>query len=616
MPNAIDPTAAVQPLRRRWRPALLHLRPYRGWIGLGLAVGLLGALAGATEPLFLRYLIDLLVGGSHGGSRVRLAACAVTGLVGVNLLCQATQTALTGLTNRVRFDASFALSRRVLEHLFHQPLRFHQDTGVGYVMTRVDRGVGALGQLLADLLQSLAPNLANLLLMAFFMVRLSPRLAAVALLPVPLFLWLTLRATRETVREEEFVQEAWSSVYRRVYEVLSGIKTVKSLAAESREMARYEDASGKVFKQLWKLVWVDARYGACKNVLSLAGRAGVLFYGAVLVLHGQMTPGTWMAAAGFAALLYGPLSGLSGVYSSVCKNLVAALGAFDLLAAPGEEHSAGLRLPSVRGAIAFRNVSFEYAGTAGTPPAESPGCGQRGVRGVSFEVEPGEVLALVGPSGGGKTTVVDLLLGFHEPQHGMIALDGHDVRSLSRTGLREHMAVVLQECVLLEGSIAENIGYACPNASLPEIREAARCAQAEEFILGFPAGYQTRVGERGAALSGGQRQRLAIARALLRNPRILILDEPTSQLDPESEQAVNQALQTLMRGRTTLIVSHRLTSMLQPDRVVVLEEGRVVEYGPPAELLAQHGRFAAMRRASQPAAANHATFAVSVAALG
>jgi len=590
-------TRTPPPARGRWRPALQHLRPYRGWIALGLAVGMVGALAGATEPLFLRYLLDLLVGGHGSAGRLHLAAWAVGGLVAVNLLCQVTQTALAVVTNRVRFDASFELSRRVLDHLFHQPLRFHQDTGVGYVMTRVDRGVGALGQLLADSLQSLTPNLANLLLIAFFLVRLSPRLAVVALLPVPLYLWATLRSTRATVREEEIVQEGWSKVYRRVYEVLGGIKTVKSLAAERREMAHYEAVSGQVFERLWKLVWVDARYSAAKNLLGLAGRAGVLFYGAALVLRGQMTPGTWLAAAGFAAMLYGPLSSLSGVYGSACKNLVAALGAFAFLAAPGEETTVGRRLAHVRGAIAFRDVSFHYPGGA----EDGSGSTARGVRNVSFCVEPGEVVALVGPSGSGKTTVADLLLGFHVPQQGAITLDGHDLQSLSRAGLRDHIAVVLQESVLLEGTIAENIAYGRPGASAAEVCDAARRAQAESFILSFPAGYETRVGERGAALSGGQRQRLAIARTLLRDPRVLILDEPTSQLDPESEQAVNVALQTLMRGRTTLIISHRLTSRWQPDRVLVLEDGAVVEAGAPAELLARSGRFAALCHAAHAA---------------
>lgn len=594
-----------------------QLRPYRGWIALAALLGLLAAAAGSLDPLFYRYLLDLVVRAAAGGgpaAPLRAAALAIAGLCAVNAAQQVLQAGLTLAANKVRFAATFALSRRLLARMLHQPLSRHvsggEEQGTGAVMTRMDRGVGALGQLTGDLLQSLLPNLANLALIGALMFRLTPRLSWVALAPLPLFLWATLRATAAGVAAEEQIQDGWRRLYRRVYEMLSAIKTLKSLGGESGELARYDGGARAIFARLWRLTRLDAGYGAMRGVLAAAGRAGVLLYGAALVLEHRMTPGTWIAAVTYAGMIYTPLTGLTGVYTALSTHLVTAGAALDIpeTAEPAEE---GCPPPSLRGEVVFERVSFAYGGEA---DAAADGAARVGanaaapsvLREVSFRIAPGEIVALTGPSGGGKTTIADLLLRFYRPSAGAIRLDGRDSNTLPLDWLRTQMAAVLQDAVLFAGTIAENIAFGRPEAELEAIRAAARAAQAEEFILRLPAGYATHIGERGARLSGGQRQRLAIARALLRDAPILIFDEASSHLDGESESALNAALVAALAGRTVLLITHRRSSLMLAHRVLVVANGRLVE-SRPADLLAadtlRAGRLPSARGAAAPAAA-------------
>lgn len=576
------------------RSLLALSRGHRRWIAAAAALGAAVAACGACEPLFLQYLTDLLVNAA-GPTRPAVhtafhRGCWALALLGAVLLAgRILQTAQALAVNRVRFDSSFDLSVRVLRRIYERPLSFHQQSGAGYVMARMDRGVAAFGQLTGDLLSTLVPNLINLALMLGLLARLSPRLALVAVAPMPAFLYATVGGARRLARHEEVVQTGWSRLYGRVTEVLGGIKTVKSMAGEEAEVAEYRRQARPIFTRLWRLLWVEQGYGHLTGLLALSGRLGVAGYGLWLVLDGRITPGAWIAAASFAALLYGPLAGLAGSYTGLARQWVAAEAVLRFLdqpepAAPPAVAAAAARLPRLRGAVAFERVSFAYEG------AQQPA-----IDDVSFCLEPGEHVAIIGPSGGGKTTLMDLLLRFHDPAAGRITLDGRDLRTFDPAALRRQMAVVLQEPFLLEGTIAENLAYGCPDprlATAERIASALEAAQAAEFVHRLPLGAATRLGERGARLSGGEKQRLAIARALLRDPRILILDEATAHLDAASEAALNQALRALLAGRTALIISHRLQTMLPTGRILVIAGGRIRQQGTPAALAATGGFYA------------------------
>lgn len=683
-------SAAAPRVPRGLHPSRLRLlarvlRPYRGWIALAAALGVAGAAAGAIEPLFYRYLLDVVIratshaahhvtlGATHGAAPARRPiwrelGLAVAGLAAVGLGQQLLGAGTSLCVNKARFDSSFALSRRMVAAVLRQPLAAHlsgtesnpEESGAGAVMTRIDRGVGALGQLVGDSVQSVLPNLANLALIAALLFALSPALGWLALAPLPPFLWATLRAAKAGVAAEEDVQAGWRRIYRRVYEVLGAIKTVKSLGGEEAEARRYQSAAAGLFARLWRLVWVDTAYAGIRGMLATAGRAAVLVAGAVLVMDHRLSAGSWIAAVAYAGMLYAPLTGLTGVYASLSKNWVTAGAALGLLAATDEDEAAPVRGEAGRGpavarapempavGIEFDGVSFEYG--AGGGADQGPVFGARDgtgrsagpvLRNLSFAIAPGEIVALVGPSGGGKTTIGDLLLGLYDPTCGAIRADGRDLREMRGArgeAWRRQVSAVLQDPVLFDGTIADNIAYgaediayggaesaiggtaqdiACgicregagkkdtgaghdggaapkPAATMTAVAAAARAAQADAFIRALPEGYQTRVGERGACLSGGQKQRIAIARALLRDTPVMVLDEASASLDGESEAGLNAALARRLRGRTVLLISHRLTSLSLADRVLVIAGGKIVEQGRPADLLAADGAFAAL----------------------
>ncbi len=593
-------------------PAILRtgLRPHRALLALALALGLGGALAGCLEPLFLRHLLDLVLRIHPGGNwqvvwqhgDFHRVLVTMLWLVALGLMQQALQTGLALAANQVRFGVSSELARRVVGRYYEQSLQFHQSNAVGYLMTRVDRGVAAVGELLGGSLLTLAPNLANLGLMLMIMFRLSPRLAGMVLPLLLLFLATAHWGAQNQVRHESVVQEGWSRIYGRVSEMLAAIKTVKSLHAESVELERYCQASAGLFHRLWRMVLAGAAYDNVKNLLALGARTAVLFFGVFMVMKGHLTPGTWIAMVGYAGMIFGPLAGLTGAYDSARKNLVAADAVMEFLDAPldssratgvddaaqalpvrqaavecGEPAPPRGAWPRPRGEIEFRNVSFAY-------PADTLGASRRLVLNrVSFQVQPGQTALLVGRSGGGKTTILDLLLGLYAPDSGEILLDGRSLAAWPRQPLRQALALVLQDPVLFAGSVGENLCFGLTGITAEQMQWAARAAQAEEFILQMPHGYETRLGERGARLSGGQRQRLAIARALLRDPAVLLLDEPSSHLDDANADALFQALRRLMHGRTSLIASHRSVDALRPDAVYHLAHGRLRLLPAPAQ---------------------------------
>jgi ATP-binding cassette, subfamily B, bacterial MsbA len=400
---------------------------------------------------------------------------------------------------------------------------------------------------------------------------------------VPPIVLTTIYFGRKIRRMSRAVQDQLADVSGQVQESIGAISTVQAFVREKHEAARYRTGIEGAFRKTLALVRWRAWFWSTSMAAAYLGIAGVVWLGGRALIAGELTPGDLTSFFLYTFIVAGALSDLAGLWGSLQRAAGATDRLFAVIDTASEIRDPDVprALPAGQGAVRFDNVSFAY-------PSRRA---QAVLTDVTLDIAPGEVVAIVGPSGAGKSTMLALLYRFYDVDAGRVMLDGVDVRDLSLAELRGALAIVAQEPVLFSGSIKDNIAYGRAGASDAEIEQAARDANAHDFVSGFPDGYATVIGERGTKLSGGQKQRIALARALLANPRVLILDEATSNLDAESEAAVQSALARLMRGRTTLIVAHRLSTVRDADRIVVLEGARIVEQGRHGELLAQRGTY-------------------------
>jgi ATP-binding cassette subfamily B protein len=407
------------------------------------------------------------------------------------------------------------------------------------------------------------------------------RLALLALIPLPILLVAVIRFGMTVQPQSRHVQDQLGVLSTTMQESLTGIRVVKAFAREPYEFQKFDRDNGIWFRlregliRLWGNNWPFFTFLiALSNFL-------LLFFGGPLALDGTITVGALFAMISYVLMLNGPTQRLGFLVNAAATADASASRVFEIMDTPVTvaEKPDALTLDRPRGQVVFDQVSFGYRD------------GLRVLQNISFVAQPGQVIALMGPTGSGKSSIINLIPRFYDPAAGRVLVDGVDVRDLSLDDLRGMIGIVLQEPFLFSASIAENIAYGRPDASQDEIVQAARAANAHDFIAGFPHGYETRVGERGVTLSGGQKQRIAIARALLYDPRILILDDSTSSVDTETEYVIQQALQTLMRGRTTFIIAQRLLTLKHADQILVLERGRIVQRGRHEALLAEDGLY-------------------------
>jgi ATP-binding cassette, subfamily B, bacterial len=560
--------------------SLAFVRPYHRPLAGVITLALILAALSAIDPLIMKFLFDEL----ERRTGLVILGYIMAGLVVLELVRAGLQAWLGILSWDVRLGVEYTVREQVVSKLNSLPISFHQREGVGGTMNRVNQGIGGYVGAFSDVAFNLLPTLLYLILSVIAMLRMEWRLALAVIVFTPLPALIGARAAPEQMRRERRLVERWSSIYSRFNEVLAGIMTVKGYVMEDEEKRRFLQGVREGNEIVRRGVRTDNRTGTFRTLAATTARLAALALGGYFVIRGEITVGTLVAFLGYIGGLFGPVQGLTNAYQTLRRVSVSLETIFGILDAEdivGDAPGAA-EVRHLKGEVEFHNVSFGY----------QPGSAV--LRGINLTARPGETIALVGPSGSGKTTMATLLQRFYSVSEGAITIDGVDIREMTQHSLRNQIGVVFQDAHLFNDTVRANIAYGRPHATQAEIEAASKAAHAHDFIMALPEGYDTIVRERGTRLSGGQRQRIAIARALLKNPPILILDEATSALDSESERLIQQALKTLLSGRTAFVIAHRLSTVREADRIVVIKDGEIAEVGSHSELLAQAGYYASL----------------------
>lgn len=571
--------------RATLRRILRYLRPYRAQSVAVLAAIVVSALLGLVPSVCIKAIVDDAIPHRDRTELILLAVAMVVGPLIAGVIGVVQRYIAAYIAEHVMFD----LRNQVFRHVHKQSLTYFMTARPGEVVSRVLNDVQGVGQMLQDNLVKMAQNAFIVATAIGAIVWLDWRLAIVALLLLPAFILPTRRVGQRRKALKRSAQGALAEVTGVLLETLSvsGAMLVKVSAAEEHEARRLEDKARALLEVSLRYNLVGRWFQMFMKFFEDFGPAMIYAIGGWLVISGSLALGTVVAFVALLKRLYSPASDLAGVRVEVVTSYAyfdRIFSVLDLVPAIMNMPDA-VALPSVTGAIRFEHLRFAYSESDGPI-----------LRDLDLDIAPGACVALVGRSGAGKSTLAALVSRLYDPSEGAVRIDGHDIRSIDLASLRSHIGVVTQDTYLFHMSILDNLRYARPGASVAEIEAAARSAQIHDYIVSLPEGYQTVVGERGYRLSGGERQRLAIARVLLKDPRILILDEATSSLDSHNEMLIQAALEPLLANRTSLVIAHRLSTIRKATMIVVMDRGTIIERGTHDELLARGTAYAALLR--------------------
>ncbi|UCD65929.1 MAG: lipid A export permease/ATP-binding protein MsbA [Deltaproteobacteria bacterium] len=556
---------------------LKYLKPYKGWLATAMACMIVVAVMTAAQAYMVKPMLDEIF---FNKDRFMLKVVPLA-IVGIFLVQGVFDYSYKYLLEKVGQSVIRDLRNQLYRHIQSLPLSFFHKTPTGELISRIISDVTLIQGAVSNVLVGIIKDSCQIVFLIFVIFYMNWRLSLIAMILLPVIIYPIVNFGRRHRRLSRSNQQTTAHVSNILYETITGTRIVKAFCMEKYEVGRFADTLNKLFS----IVMRDTRIGAISHpLMQLFGGIGislVVWYGGSQVLSGESTPGTFFSFLTALIMIYEPLKGISRVNSTLQQGIAASERVFDVLDVQPDvdEKKDAIKLPVVKDLIEFKDVRFQYDSNTEV------------LKSINLQVKTGEVLALVGSSGGGKSTLVNLIPRFFDVSSGSLTIDGEDIRDVTLKSLRSQIGIVTQQTILFNDTVRNNIAYGSPDATYEQVKEAARAAHALNFIQELPEGFDTVIGESGARLSGGERQRVSIARAILKNAPILILDEATSSLDTESEREVQQAIENLVQSRTTFVIAHRLSTIRNAHRIIVLQDGRIVEEGTHDSLLPLGGVY-------------------------